>query len=106
MVEKSNFRPLTDVQKSTLYFIDSYTKEKGFAPTRKDIAEEFDIYTNAAADRVKALVRKKAIKCHPNISRGIVVVKKETERVRNQSIDEWLHEYESYSNESKESYKW
>ena len=106
MVEKSNFRPLTDVQKSTLYFIDSYTKEKGFAPTRKDIAEEFNIYPNAADDRVKALVRKKAIKCHPNISRGIVVVKNETERVKNQSIDEWLHEYESYSNESKEHYKW
>jgi len=48
-------RKLTDTQVRALRFIHDYIKNKGYAPTPKEIGEALGISTNVACGRVRCL---------------------------------------------------
>lgn len=64
---------LTTTQFETLEFIRHFQKEKGFPPSRSEIAQHFKIAQNAANDRVIALEKKGALAIIPGIARGLVL---------------------------------
>lgn len=62
-------------QSEVLRFIRVFTRSEGYPPTRQEIADHFGFASpNAAAEHVKALAKKGAIRIAPHKSRGIVVV--------------------------------
>jgi repressor LexA len=67
-------RPVTKTQIETFKFIKEFIEANDFPPTRKEIAEHFNIYRNAADLRVRNLADKGLIQLIPAISRGIRIV--------------------------------
>lgn len=67
--------PLTNRQAEILSFIELYIEDKGWPPTRVEIADEFNIQPAAAQDHVKAIANKGYIKIKEGVSRGIKVMK-------------------------------
>lgn len=66
---------VTDRQLEIFRFIERHIEERGYAPTRQDISDEFGFKSaNAAEQHLKALAAKGAIKLVPSISRGIVLL--------------------------------
>ncbi|MCL6414755.1 transcriptional repressor LexA [Aestuariirhabdus sp. Z084] len=69
---------LTARQAEILEFIKSYIDEKGFPPTRADIAKQLGFRSpNAAEEHLKALARKGAIEIIAGASRGIRIPESE-----------------------------
>jgi repressor LexA len=67
-------KPLTARQEQILGFIRSHIAERGFPPTRKEIAKHFGFRSpNAAQEHLHWIERKGYITVHPEISRGIQV---------------------------------
>lgn len=66
---------LTERQLEIFNYISGYIAEKGFAPSRLDIASNFDFSVNAAQDHLMAIERRGYIAVAPNVSRGIVIKK-------------------------------
>ena len=67
---------ITQRQKQVLSFVKSFLKDKGYPPTRSEIAEHFGFLSiTAAHGHLLALERKKLITIAPGISRGIQVCK-------------------------------
>lgn len=62
---------LTGTQEQVLEYIKSFLKEKGYPPTRREIADCFLFYPNAAEGHLLALEKKGVIKITRGISRGI-----------------------------------
>ena len=68
-------KKLTDRQNTIFEFIKSSIEEKGYPPTFRDIAAEFDIKsTNGVRVQLDALEKKGYIKRSSKLSRGIEVV--------------------------------
>ncbi len=70
-------RELTDRQKAIATFISSYIKENNYAPSVRDIAENFQFSVKAAHDHLKALEAKQVIKTTGGVSRSIEVIGEE-----------------------------
>lgn len=67
----------TERQLQVLGFIESFLADKGFPPTRGDIARHFKFRSqNAAEDHIRALERKGYIDVHPGTARGIKVLRR------------------------------
>lgn len=72
----SVFMELTQRQKQVLNFVKSFLKDKGYPPTRSEIAEHFGFLSiTAAHGHLIALERKGIITIAAGISRGIAVIK-------------------------------
>jgi SOS-response transcriptional repressor LexA len=65
---------LTKKQRETLEFIREFTREAGYPPTRLEIGRRFEIWPNAAQDRLNAMVKKNAIVIDIATARGIRIV--------------------------------
>ncbi|MBN1525560.1 MAG: transcriptional repressor LexA [Spirochaetales bacterium] len=70
---------LTKRQKSILDYIKQYILSHKYPPTIREVAERFDISVKGSYDHIKALEKKKFIKCTGNRSRAIEVVWTEEE---------------------------
>ena len=67
---------LTSRQQEVLDFLVAYHEQHGFAPSRKDIADEFGFDSvNASNDHLIALERKGYIQIASGVARGIRIVK-------------------------------
>ena len=63
---------LTPAQQRVLDFVQSFIREKGYPPTRKEISASLGFSSgNSAECHLKALARQGVITLAPNISRGI-----------------------------------
>lgn len=66
---------VTDRQAEVFAFLERYIEERGYPPTRGEIAEHFGFKSlNAAQQHLNALVDKGAIRVDAGISRGIVLL--------------------------------
>ncbi len=65
---------LTKRQHDVLEFIKSYITSHKFPPTIREVAEYFKISVKGSYDHIKALEKKKYIKCNVNRSRAIEVI--------------------------------
>lgn len=67
-------RELTKRQQETLDFIKSFVQNHKYPPTIREIAKNFEISVKGAHDHVKALEKKRQIKCDLGRSRAIEVL--------------------------------
>jgi repressor LexA len=65
---------LTAKQKDVLDFIKDFIDTNKYPPTIREVAEKFKISVKGSYDHIKALEKKKFLKCHVNRSRAIEVV--------------------------------
>lgn len=67
---------LTDRQLEVFQFLEAFLAEKGYAPTRQEIAEHFDFTSvNAAQQHLEALEKKCVLRiAKGKIARGIVLL--------------------------------
>lgn len=65
---------LTSRQKEIFNFIRTFTKERGYPPSVREIGEHFNIYPRAAFDHLKALERKGYLKRRGSMSRGLEIL--------------------------------
>jgi repressor LexA len=78
---------LTARQEQILGLIKDAIDNTGFPPTRAEIAKELGFRSaNAAEEHLQALARKGAIEISPGTSRGIRLLKNDTERVPRQLV--------------------
>ena len=70
---------LTDRQHEILDFICTFIIERSFAPTVREIADEFGFSEKAAHEHVQALERKKYIAMQPLRPRSIRILKMASE---------------------------
>lgn len=66
---------LTSPQADTLEFIREFIKKNRYAPSITDIADEFDIYPNAAQNRIRLLRLAGAVTREGSKARSLSVVK-------------------------------
>ncbi|PIU45167.1 MAG: repressor LexA [Ignavibacteriales bacterium CG07_land_8_20_14_0_80_59_12] len=64
----------TKRQRELLNFIKRFKKEKGYAPSMREIAEMFHITVGAVRDHLDALARKNLLRKEPNLSRSLHVL--------------------------------
>lgn len=66
---------LTMQQTKVLGFVESFLKDKGYPPTRKEIMEHFDWGSvNSAQEHLIFIEKKGYIRLDPNVQRGIVIL--------------------------------
>jgi len=65
---------LTNRQQEVLEFIKSYIVSHKYPPTIREVAEHFKISVKGSYDHIKALEKKKYIKCNVHRSRAIEVI--------------------------------
>ena len=65
---------LTRRQTEVLDFIRSYIADSKYPPTLREIGQHFGISVKGGYDHVKALEKKRAIRCHSNRSRAIEIL--------------------------------
>jgi repressor LexA len=65
---------LTTKQKAVLDFIKEYIEKNKYPPTIREAAEKFKISVKGSYDHIKALEKKKYLKCRMNRSRAIEVI--------------------------------
>ena len=70
---------LTAKQKEVLEFIKEFINANKYPPTIREVANKFKISVKGSYDHIKALEKKKYLKCHVNRSRAIEVVFDEEE---------------------------
>lgn len=68
-------KPLTARQQEVLRYIARYIGKHGFPPSTNDLCAHFRFTSNAAADHIRALVRKGALRKAPGVARGISLPK-------------------------------
>ncbi|MFZ1080908.1 MAG: transcriptional repressor LexA [Candidatus Kryptoniota bacterium] len=68
---------VTERQKETLDFIEGFVKEKGYAPSFREIANGIGVTVGAIQKLLEKLQRKGVIKKASGLSRGIRVLRKE-----------------------------
>lgn len=68
---------LTLKQAQALEFIITSTRDNGYPPSVRDIAERFDITAKASSDRLQALKRKGFIEIGDKKSRAIKVIRRD-----------------------------
>lgn len=72
-------RELTKRQMEVAQFIENYIDENGFAPSVRNIADNFGFSPKAAYDHMTALKKKNIIKTADNLPRGLSLVKRRNE---------------------------
>ncbi|MCB1141893.1 MAG: transcriptional repressor LexA [Leptospiraceae bacterium] len=72
-------KELTEKQETVLKFITESIKEKGYPPTIREIADEFEITAKGAYDHLKAIEKKGFIKTNKNQSRAIELLRHSAE---------------------------
>ncbi len=66
---------LTQRQAAVLDFIRGFHLDRGYAPTLREIGDQFGIRsTNGVRDHLTALARKGHLRLHAGVSRGVVLV--------------------------------
>jgi repressor LexA len=66
---------LTKKQRRVLEYIKTYTRSRGYPPTRREMSEKFGWASSAASDsHLAALEKKGKIKRTPGVSRGIKIL--------------------------------
>lgn len=66
---------LSQKQTDVLNFVKSFIADKGYPPTRRDIANHFGFKSqNAAQEHLQALIAKGCITINRGVSRGIKVI--------------------------------
>ncbi len=78
---------LTERQEEIMLFIQSYIDENSYAPSRMDIANEFDFGVNAAHQHLEAIAKKGFISIAPKVPRGMKIVKR-VEKLRFDNVFE------------------
>jgi repressor LexA len=66
---------LTVRQQEVLAFIVEFRDARGFPPTVREIAADFDFAYRGASDHLRALRRKGYIEIDPNVPRGLRVIR-------------------------------
>jgi repressor LexA len=80
---------LTDRQEDILTFIKQFTLESGYPPTLREIGKHFQISSTFGVKRhLEALVKKGFINIESNASRGISLIRKNSEDFIDRSIRE------------------
>lgn len=67
-------KDLTKRQKEVLNFISAFIREHKYPPTFREIADNFNITAKGGYDHIKALEKKKYLRCIMNRSRAIEVL--------------------------------
>ncbi len=70
-------RELTERQKEVALFISQFIRKNNYAPSVRDVAENFKFSVKAAHDHIKALENKKVIRTTDGISRSIEIIGEE-----------------------------
>ena len=71
---------LTDRQEEILTFIKQFTQESGYPPTLREIGKHFQISSTFGVKRhLEALVKKGFINIESNASRGISMVRQDSD---------------------------
>ena len=65
---------LTPIQQQTLDFVRSFQSENGYSPSLREMAEGFDKSITSMTQRIHQLKKKRYIKLHKNIARGIEIL--------------------------------
>jgi repressor LexA len=65
---------LTAKQREVLKFVKDFITTHKYPPTFRDVADKFKITVKGGYDHIKALEKKKCLKCHDNRSRAIELV--------------------------------
>ncbi len=81
-------RPMTRRQQEILSFITSYIRDNKYPPTIREISEHFSISVKGAHDHVKALEKKRVIRCDTKRSRAIEVLDRSEESSPREEIRE------------------
>ena len=80
---------LTDRQQEILTFIQQFTQETGYPPTLREIGRHFQLASTFGVKRhLAALVQKGYINTEKNASRGISVIRKNSEEIINRSLSD------------------
>jgi len=74
-------KSLTERQRQTLRFIESYIELHGFAPTVREVAAHLTITTKGAHDHLRAIERKGYIRRSSRRSRAIAVMETTSEKI-------------------------
>ncbi|MBR2282603.1 MAG: transcriptional repressor LexA [Spirochaetales bacterium] len=69
---------LTERQQEIAQFIEKYFDENGYAPSLRDIGNNFGFSPKAAYDHLRALEKKNIIKTADNLPRGMALLKRTT----------------------------
>jgi repressor LexA len=80
-------KDLTARQQETLEFINGFISEHGYPPTMREIAAAFDVSVKAAHDHVKALEKKKRVKCDLRRSRAIEIINHQREDQQDETVE-------------------
>jgi repressor LexA len=84
---------LTDRQEDILTFIKQFTLESGYPPTLREIGKHFQISSTFGVKRhLEALVKKGFINIESNASRGISLIRKNSEDF----IDRSIRDYDTF----------
>lgn len=70
---------LTEKQQAVLKYITKVIRDSGFAPTIREIADEFEITAKGAYDHLKAIEKKGYLKTNKNQSRAIELLRHSAE---------------------------
>ena len=93
---------LTDRQEDILAFIKQFTLESGYPPTLREIGKHFQISSTFGVKRhLEALVKKGFINIESNASRGISLVRRNSEDL----IDRSFRDDDVFINEGRNYYK-
>ncbi len=68
-------KELTVKQRKIFEYLERYALEKGYPPTIREVGEAFQITAKGAYDHLKAIEKKRYIKCIRNRSRAIEILK-------------------------------
>jgi repressor LexA len=79
-------RPITRRQQEVLDFIKTYISASKYPPTIREISENFGISVKGAYDHVKALEKKRVIRCDTNRSRAIEVLELERDDASREEV--------------------
>ena len=67
---------LTDKQAAVLKYIDAHITNLGYAPSVRDLSQQFHLSIRAAYDHLRALERKGAVRRTNGVARSIVLTGK------------------------------
>ncbi len=72
---------LTKIQQNVLNVIREFMENNSYPPTLSELGQALQINVNAVRDHLRALERKQVLRCIPNISRGIELLRTKPEGI-------------------------
>src|SRR5436190_14963292 len=73
-------KTITQKQQKTLNFIEKFIAKNGYSPTYREISERFNVNVSVIQKVINTLIAKNYIEKVEGISRGIRIVKSESEQ--------------------------